>query len=116
MTILTQAITSTQSVSNAEFLNQTQMASLGSMTNVTASTEALKLDGLGFGDVMADMAQSTVNKLQEAERVSLDAVQGKANTREVVDALMTAEQSLQTAIAIRDKIVTAYLDVTRMQI
>jgi flagellar hook-basal body complex protein FliE len=29
---------------------------------------------------------------------------------------MTAEQSLNTAIAIRDKIVTAYLEVARMQI
>ena len=29
---------------------------------------------------------------------------------------MNAEQSLQTAIAIRDKVVTAYLEVARMQI
>ena len=41
---------------------------------------------------------------------------GKANTREVVDAVMQAEQSLQTAIAFRDKIVNAYLEITKMQI
>ncbi len=29
---------------------------------------------------------------------------------------MTAEQSLQTAIAVRDKIVNAFLDISRMQI
>lgn len=116
MSILTQSITATQNLSSLDFQRDMQLASLGSMTNVTAATEAVKVDGLGFGDVMADMAQSTINNLQQAERVSLDAVQGNANTREVVDALMTAEQSLQTAIAIRDKIVTAYLDITRMQI
>jgi flagellar hook-basal body complex protein FliE len=37
-------------------------------------------------------------------------------TRDVVDAIMTAEQSLQTATAIRDKLVTAYLEIARMQI
>ena len=48
--------------------------------------------------------------------MSIEALQGKADTREVVDAVMSAEQSLQTAVAIRDKIVTAYLEVSRMAI
>ena len=47
---------------------------------------------------------------------SFEGIQGKANTREVVDAMLSAEQSLQTAIALRDKIVSAYLDITKMQI
>ena len=81
-----------------------------------AAGSAVKTDGPLFTDVMSGIATDVVGKLQYAEKVSLDAVQGKANTREVVDSLMTAEQSLKTAIAIRDKIVTAYLDVTRMQI
>ena len=41
---------------------------------------------------------------------------GDVTTREVVDSVMSAERSLQTAIAIRDKIVTAYLEVSRMAI
>jgi flagellar hook-basal body complex protein FliE len=36
--------------------------------------------------------------------------------RSVVDAVMSAEQSLQAAVAIRDKIVTAYLEISRMAI
>ena len=54
--------------------------------------------------------------LKLSETKSFEAIQGKAGTREVVDAVMNAEQSLQTAIAIRDKVVTAYLEVARMQI
>lgn len=114
MSLFTQSISPIST--NASFETDMQMASLGSLTNVTASTEVVKTDGPGFGEVMADVATNTVDKLQHAEQVSLDAVQGKANTREVVDALMSAEQSLQTAIAIRDKLVTAYLDISRMQI
>ena len=41
---------------------------------------------------------------------------GDVSTREVVDSVMSAERSLQAAIAIRDKIVTAYLEVSRMAI
>ena len=35
---------------------------------------------------------------------------------QVVDAVMSAEQALQAAVAIRDKIVTAYMEVSRMAI
>jgi flagellar hook-basal body complex protein FliE len=48
--------------------------------------------------------------------MSFKAIQGNANTREVVDAVLEAQQSLQTAMALRDKIVSAYLEVTKMQI
>jgi flagellar hook-basal body complex protein FliE len=34
----------------------------------------------------------------------------------VVSSVMEAEQSLQTAIAIRDKIVQAYLEISRMPV
>ena len=48
----------------------------------------------------------TVDTLEQAEQLSVKALQGEADTREVVDAVMSAEQSLQAAVAIRDKIVT----------
>ena len=71
---------------------------------------------MSFAQVMGDMATEAVNSLKLSETKSFEAVQGKANTREVVDAVMNAEQALQTAISIRDKVVTAYLEVARMQI
>lgn len=72
--------------------------------------------GMDFGSVMANMATDTMNSLKGAESMSFKAIQGKANTREVVDAVLEAQQSLQTAMALRDKIVSAYLEVTKMQI
>lgn len=71
---------------------------------------------LSFAQVMGDMASEAVNSLKLSETKSFEGIQGKANTREVVDAVMNAEQALQTAISIRDKVVTAYLEVARMQI
>ncbi|CDZ44327.1 flagellar hook-basal body complex protein FliE [Neorhizobium galegae] len=72
--------------------------------------------GMDFGSIMANMATDTMNSLKGAESMSFKAIQGKANTREVVDAVLEAQQSLQTAMALRDKIVSAYLEVTKMQI
>lgn len=69
-----------------------------------------------FGEALAGVANDAIGALKGAETMSTQALQGKADTREVVDAVMNAEQSLQAAIAIRDKIVSSYLEISRMQI
>jgi flagellar hook-basal body complex protein FliE len=69
-----------------------------------------------FADVMGNMAAEMTSSLKQSEAASLQGIRGEANTREVVDAVMQAEQSLQTAIAIRDKVVSAYLEIARMPI
>jgi flagellar hook-basal body complex protein FliE len=69
-----------------------------------------------FGTMLGELATDAVATMEKAESVSLNALQGKSETREAVDAVMNAEQSLQAAIAIRDKIVSAYLEVSRMAI
>ncbi|TWF53351.1 flagellar hook-basal body complex protein FliE [Neorhizobium alkalisoli] len=72
--------------------------------------------GQSFGEMLGNMATETVNSLKGAEAMSFKGIQGKANTREVVDAVLEAQQSLQTALSFRDKIVSAYLEITKMQI
>jgi len=82
----------------------------------TRATTPGQNTGMDFASVLGDMAVGTMNSLKGAEAMSFKAIQGKANTREVVDAVLDAQQSLQTAMALRDKIVSAYLEVTKMQI
>jgi flagellar hook-basal body complex protein FliE len=73
--------------------------------------------GTSFVDMLREAATRTVGTLERSEHASIEALQGgDIQTREVVDAVMSAEQSLQAAIAIRDKIVTAYLEISRMAI
>jgi len=70
-----------------------------------------------FAAALSSVSQDAVATLRNAEGLSLKALQGgEMETREVVDAVMGAEQTLQAAIAIRDKIVSAYLEVSRMAI
>lgn len=72
--------------------------------------------GVDFASVIGGMASDAVNNIKQAEISSFQGLKGQATTREVVDAVLNAEQSLQTAMALRDKIVSAYLEITKMQI
>ena len=69
-----------------------------------------------FADALSQTVGKTIGTLQNAEQMSIQALKGDADTRQVADAVMDAQQALQTAVAIRDKIVSAYLDVSRMSI
>jgi flagellar hook-basal body complex protein FliE len=69
-----------------------------------------------FASMLSDVATNAVGSLQKAEQMSVAGIQGKADTRDVVDAVMSAEQALQAAVAIRDKIVSAYMEISRMSI
>ena len=88
----------------------------GSSNAVSAAAAQGTGTQMSFAQVMGDMASEMANTVKMGEAKSFEAIQGKASTREVVDAVMHAEQTLQTAIAIRDKVVTAYLEIARMQI
>ncbi|HWK67441.1 MAG TPA: flagellar hook-basal body complex protein FliE [Rhizobiaceae bacterium] len=82
-----------------------------------ASAAAAPTGSAAFVEALGNAARNVVNKLEGAESLSLEALQGgEIQTRDVVDSVMSAEQSLQAAIAIRDKVVSAYLEVSRMAI
>lgn len=69
-----------------------------------------------FGSMLARMTTDTVDTLKAAEAVSISGIKDKASVQQVVESVMAAEQSLQTALAIRDKVVSAYLEISRMAI
>lgn len=94
----------------------TRLTSASSSVFGAAAATPAAPQSQSFASVLGDMATDAIGAMKKAEGASLDGIRGQANTREVVDAVMNAEQSLQTAIAIRDKVVTAYLEIARMQI
>ncbi len=83
--------------------------------NATAAAGAANPTA-SFASVLSDMASQTVGTMQRAEHMAVQGMQGQADTREVVDAVMNAEQALQAAVAIRDKIISAYMEISRMAI
>lgn len=73
--------------------------------------------GPSFGEVLDQVVSGgAVQALRTAEATSISSLQGQASAIEVVEAIKNAEQALQTAISVRDKVVHAYQEISRMAI
>jgi len=81
-----------------------------------AGTAPLPGAAASFADALGAAGAEALQTMRNAESVSISGLKGEADARVVVDAVMQAEQTLQTAVALRDKIVSAYLEISRMQI
>lgn len=69
-----------------------------------------------FASMLSNFLSDTVQNVRSGETAAIDGLSGKLPIQEVVNKVVTAEQSLQAALAVRDKIVAAYLEVSRMNI
>lgn len=69
-----------------------------------------------FGDVLSHMMRNVDDSLRSAERLSVGALTGEVPLQKVVETVVAAEQTVQLTTAVRDKIVAAYVELTRMPI
>jgi flagellar hook-basal body complex protein FliE len=72
--------------------------------------------GDGFSDLVKQATQGTIESLKQGESATLQAVAGKADIGQVVTAVSNAEVTLQAAVAVRDRVIQAYMDIIRMPI
>ncbi len=69
-----------------------------------------------FGATLQRAVQGMIDVGHEAEAKSMQAITGNANLTDVVTALSRADLALQSATAIRDRMVQAYQDIIKMPI
>jgi flagellar hook-basal body complex protein FliE len=72
--------------------------------------------GSGFSDLLQQAAGDAVNALKSGEAQSLQAVTGKADLTAVTEAVNNAEVALQAVLAVRDKVISAYQDISKLAI
>lgn len=98
-------------------MNRTAGIGASQLANHAAGASTpVSAGGAGFAAVLADVAGSATRSLQAAESASTAAMLGKATARDVVETAMRAEQDLQVALALRDKVVAALQEISRMAI
>jgi flagellar hook-basal body complex protein FliE len=100
------------------------------MANITQATNAYssaiqQAKGLGgatdaadsgaFGEMVKQSLQSAVDMQHKSEKISGQALAGKADMTDVLQAVTQAELALNTVLAVRDKVVQAYKDVMSTQ-
>lgn len=101
------------------------MSGVGGIDGVARASEVAKssqvaapasASAIGFDGVMEQVAADAIGTLKAGEAASISSIQGKVSAQRVVEAVMTAERTLQMAVAVRDKVVQAYQEVSRMAI
>lgn len=78
--------------------------------------DARESDGPSFGDMLKSGLQGMIDAQHQSEKVSAAAVSGNADMTEVLDALTNAEMTLNTVVAVRDRVIQAYQEIMRMPI
>ena len=98
---------------NADLGNNPKAASLlGPGTQVENSG----VPQISFAEALSAAGTDFVSSLQRAEATSIAGIKGEATAYEVASSVMEAEQALRMTVAIRDRMVQAYLEISRMQI
>jgi flagellar hook-basal body complex protein FliE len=73
-------------------------------------------DGSDFASLLKTGAKTAIEAGKKSEELSKQAIAGKADVRDVVAAVNNAELTLQTVVAVRDKVISAYSDILKMPI
>jgi flagellar hook-basal body complex protein FliE len=95
------------------------LAPIGQVVSAYSTTRPRPAAASGeasFASMVGDAAQSALQTVRQSEQTTTAAVAGKADVQDVVQALGDAEVTMQTVVAVRDKILGAYNDIMRMSI
>ena len=94
----------------AAYARQAKSAGFGAMDARSADP------GKSFVDMLGQAISNVIDSGRHGETMSARAIAGTADIGEVVSAVTNAELTLQTAVAIRDRVIRAYQDIVSMPI
>ena len=69
-----------------------------------------------FGEMMKQATVDAIETVKGGEKATAQAITGKAELADVVEAMTAAELTLQTVSAVRDRMLNAYQEIMRMPI
>ena len=72
--------------------------------------------GTGFGDFLSGALKDAVGNIKAGEQMATQQATGKADIVNVVSAVNQAELTLDTVVAVRDKVIQAYQSIMQMPI
>lgn len=72
--------------------------------------------GAGFADMLKSVVTQTAEQTRGAEAQMAQNINGQGNLIDVVTSISAAEASLETVLAVRDQVISAYQEIMRMPI
>jgi len=90
-------------------------AQMGAGAAGSAITPA-NVPGGNFSDFLSGAIKDSIGTIRQGEQAATAQVAGKANLVDVVQQVNAAELTLDTVVAVRDKVVAAYQSIMNMPI
>ena len=84
--------------------------------NAPRTDEAAAAQAPNFAELVQTAVQSSTESLKAGETAAAQVAAGDASLVDVVTAVSAAEVTLETAIAVRNRVIEAYQDILRMPI
>ena len=101
----------------AAYASAAKMGAAAPMGAAASSAVPANLSGPGsFSDFLSGAVRDSINTIRQGEQAATAQVQGKANLVDVVNSVNAAELTLNTVVAVRDKVVSAYQSILNMPI
>jgi flagellar hook-basal body complex protein FliE len=85
-------------------------------TSGPAGAASSAASGPSFLQTLGQVVNDAIGTVQAGESAAIQGLQGSLPPFKVVEAVMDAQRTLQSTLAIRDKAVSAYQEVARMTI
>jgi flagellar hook-basal body complex protein FliE len=82
----------------------------------TTSITPANVPGGNFSDFLSGAIKDSISTIRQGEQAATAQVTGKANLVDVVQSVNAAELTLDTVVAVRDKVVAAYQSIMNMPI
>ena len=82
----------------------------------STKSESISGSGSDFASLLKEGVKNAIDSGKKSEELSKQAIAGKADIRDVVAAVNNADLTLQTVVAVRDKVINAYSDILKMPI
>jgi flagellar hook-basal body complex protein FliE len=91
--------------------------SVANMAGASATAApAAAAPGASFSDFLTGAVKDSINAIGQGEQAASSQVTGNANIVDVVNSVNSAELTLDTVVAVRDKVVAAYQAIMTMPI
>lgn len=91
-------------------------AAAGQTTSATSGLAGAAEGGMDFGALVKNAMSDAMQASKNAETQIVNHTQGKAQLIDVATAISAAETSLETVMAVRDQVISAYQEIMRMPI
>jgi flagellar hook-basal body complex protein FliE len=97
----------------------TALAPIGQVLSAYTSAARARpaaTDDTSFASMVGNAAEAALQSVNNAEQTVTNSVTNKTDVQDVVMALGDAEVTMQTVVAVRDKILGAYNDIMHMSV